>query len=216
MHVEIPFSQEYWDKKLSQYATEDWAEKPSIFAEQAITHFPASGELLELAAGYGQDGRFFASKGYKVTQSDLSATGVKYLEEKKLEGMRVRVVDMTQPLPFLDEDLDIVYCHLGIHYFYWQTTIQIVSEIHRILKPSGIIALFTNSVNDTDYGAGDPLEDEYFLYKGIPKRYFSLDSMKKLMSNFETILLDAEGTTYKDSKIGVTNLIRYIGRKPVN
>jgi SAM-dependent methyltransferase len=134
-------SKQYWDNKLNDYAKEDWALKPSIFAELAKDYFPKEGKILELTAGYGQDGRYFSELGYDVVQTDFSDTGVRYLEENKNENIEVKKVDLKEPLDFEDERLDVVYCHLGIHYFTLKQTTEIVEEIKRVLKPNGVVAL---------------------------------------------------------------------------
>jgi SAM-dependent methyltransferase len=134
-------SKQYWDNKLNDYAKEDWALKPSIFAELAKDYFPKEGKILELTAGYGQDGRYFSELGYDVVQTDFSDTGVRYLEENKNENIEVKKVDLKEPLDFEDERLDVVYCHLGIHYFTLKQTTEIVEEIKRVLKPNVVVAL---------------------------------------------------------------------------
>lgn len=63
----------YWDKKHDKYAAQSWIDKPSIFVKEVIKYFPKMGKILELAAGQGQDSRFFASKGYKVVSTDFSS-----------------------------------------------------------------------------------------------------------------------------------------------
>lgn len=42
-----------WEKLHSSYVGTDWIDKPSIFAKEAIKHFPKNGKILELGAGQG-------------------------------------------------------------------------------------------------------------------------------------------------------------------
>ena len=64
-------SDNVWSDLHKTYKQQDWIDKPSIFAEQAIKYFPESGRVLELGAGQAQDGCFFASQGYDVTAASL-------------------------------------------------------------------------------------------------------------------------------------------------
>ena len=60
----------YWSNKLSQYSTEEWSNKPNIFATEILEYLPKTGKLLELGAGVCQDSTYFSSQGYKVIASD--------------------------------------------------------------------------------------------------------------------------------------------------
>ena len=60
----------YWSNKLSQYSTEEWSNKPNIFATEILEYLPKTGKLLELGAGVCQDSTYFSSLGYKVIASD--------------------------------------------------------------------------------------------------------------------------------------------------
>ena len=53
---------------------------------------------------------------------------------------------MTDKLKFNDNEFDIVFANLSIHFFNEKDTQNLLNEIHRILKPNG---LFTGSVNST-------------------------------------------------------------------
>ncbi|MEP7103485.1 MAG: class I SAM-dependent methyltransferase [Candidatus Dojkabacteria bacterium] len=207
-------SKEYWNKKLIDYAKEDWSAKPSIFAEFAVQYFPEIGKILELASGVGQDGRFFAGKGYGVTQTDFSETSLEYLELLKgLPNIKNQPLDMSKDFPFEKGSFDVVYCHLGIHYFDKRTTEKIFSEINRVLKGGGVIALLVNSNEDPEIKESDKIEDGLYRFKDIQKRYFSIEDIHDYAKSFEILIADNQGTTYKDTAMGVSNLIRFIGRK---
>ncbi len=70
-----------------------------------------------------------------------------------------------------------------------------------------------NSKNDTEYDTGAKIEDDYFLIREIPKRFFSITSLKGFIADFDPIILDEAGETYKDKAIGTANLVRFVGRK---
>jgi len=40
-----------WQDIHKNYKEQDWIDKPSIFAEQALPYFPKNGRVLELGAG---------------------------------------------------------------------------------------------------------------------------------------------------------------------
>jgi histidinol-phosphate phosphatase family protein len=199
-----------WKQVHARYSKADWITKPSMFAETVRDYLPPSGKLLELGAGVGQDSAYFASLGYDVLATDLD---VEKLEQSPEGKFAIREIDLRQPLPFDDESFDIVYAHLSLHYFDQETTERIFADIHRILKPSGVLAFFTNSTDDPEYNTGKRLEPDYFEIDGTAKRYLNVDAAKEFARDFKPLLADNNGETYKDSEKGIHHLIRFIGTK---
>lgn len=209
---------EIWSDLHKTYKQQDWIDKPSIFAEQAIAYFPKKGKVLELGAGQAQDSCFFASHGYVVTAIDIEETALELARQKAADkGVKVdlKSVDLRDELPFESECFDVVYAHLSLHYFDKETTVRLVGEIQRVLKKGGVFAFFVNSVNDPEYGTGKELEPDYFQIDKSTKRYFSEKTARELGQWFDINLLDEHGETYKDSDKGVHNLVRFIGTKPL-
>jgi SAM-dependent methyltransferase len=201
---------DYWAKLHSMYSQQDWATKPSLFADTVKDYLPKSGKLLELGAGLGQDSAYFADLGYQVTATDLNVDKLEQLAGNKFN---VQAVDLRMPLPYGDATFDVVYAHLSLHYFDNRTTEQIFGEIGRVLKPDGILAFFTNSTDDPEYNTGTQIESNYFSIEGTPKRYFSAQSAIQFAHAFNPLLADNNGETYKDSAKGIHRLIRFIGCK---
>jgi SAM-dependent methyltransferase len=209
-------------KDLHEHYTKtavDWIDKPSLFAQDAIKYFPKSGKVLELGAGQGQDTRFFAEHGYDVVSTDLEDSALERSKSKLPEKLQSKVtiqkLDLREDFPFGSDSFDVVYAHLSLHYFDIETTYKILNQITRVLKPGGVIAFFTNSTTDPEYGTGEQIEPDFFQIDNVTKRYFSVESTRKFISDFYQInLLDDLGETYKDAAKGVHNLIRFVGTKP--
>ena len=210
--------QQYWDEAHVDYSQKDWIDKPSLFWEQIIDTLPANGRVLDLAAGQGQDARAFAKRGYAVVATDFSEHALELAREKALaEGLDIEIQpsDLMHPLPFEDEAFDVVYSHLGLHYFCKDDTLRLLREIHRVLKPGGVFATLLNTVVDPqlqEYGF-EEVEPHYFrhLETGVCKSYFSVEYMTELTHNlFSPTLLDANGVSHKDEH---QSLIRFVGRK---
>lgn len=208
-----------WSDLHKIYKEQDWISKPSIFAKLAIDYFPSTGIILELGAGQGQDSYFFAEHGYKVVSTDLEITAQEFAKAKLTtilkDHLSFEKVDIREELPFKDSTFEIVYAHLAIHYFNYETTVRLFAEIQRILKPGGICAFLVNSVHDPEYKTGKTIEQDFFKVGKTTKRYFSLASARHFTSSFDIIILDESGETYKDAAKGVHNLIRFIGSKPL-
>jgi len=206
-----------WSELHDHYKTQDWIDKPSLFAETAITYFPAKGKVLDLGSGQGQDSRFFAERGYDVVSTDIEETALETSKVKLPSELKQRVsfqkADLREELPFETGSFDIVYAHLSLHYFDYETTVRLFDEIRRVLKTGGLFAFFVNSVHDPEYNTGRKLEEGYFQIGKATKRYFSVKTARSLTSHFDVIVLDDHGETYKDQAKGIHNLIRFIGTK---
>ncbi|MCL5410914.1 MAG: class I SAM-dependent methyltransferase [Patescibacteria group bacterium] len=206
----------YWERKHSRYEKADWIDTPSIFAEFALEYFPKKGTVLDLGAGQGQDSRFFASLGYDVLSTDFSdyALSLSKKKTKNLENIKWQNIDMSKGvLPFSDSSFDVVYANLSLHYFDSEITEKLFSEIRRVLKNNGIVAMLLNSIKDPEVktlkSIGDGLyEDE----RGLEKRYFSVDYLKdKAAGKFNITLLDYNGARYDNER--TQESLRFIGKK---
>lgn len=209
----------YWSKIHKKYKQQDWINQPSIFAEQAVQYFPKNGKVLELGSGQAQDSCFFAGLGYNVTASDIDDTAINFAMQKakdKSVTVTFKKIDLREELPYDAESFDVVYAHLSLHYFDYETTRRLINEIQRILKVGGVFAFLVNSINDPEYKQGLEIEKDYFQIDNVSKRYFSVDSVRGFVEGFDINLIDEHGETYKDSAKGVHNLVRFIGAKPLN
>ncbi len=208
-------SQEYWNKiHIEKYSKADWSKKPSIFATQAVKFFPESGKLLDIGTGQGGDADYFQSRGYEVVATDYSQDAINNAKGR-VKNVNFINLDTSQGLPFENESFDIVYSHPALHYFDTETTKKVFEDIHRILKPRGIFATITNTIDDPELKQEIPsiqLEPDYYEYPGLlNKRYFSVESMQSFTQGlFEPLLADNQGETHKDE---IKTLIRFIGKK---
>lgn len=87
----------------------------------------------------------------------------------------------------LEEFTDIVIADLSLHYFTEKTTIKILREIERIVKPEGILIFRVNSINDINYGSGIGIEIEKHLFEtsdGRYKRFFDADDINKFFCKY--------------------------------
>ena len=95
-------------------------------------------KVLGLASGGGQQMPVFAALGAECTVLDYS---LKQLESERMvserEGYRIRIIrgDMTKPLPFEDEEFDLIFHPVSNCYV--EEVLPIWKECYRILKPGG-------------------------------------------------------------------------------
>lgn len=92
-------------------------------------------KVLDLPCGNGHSLQILRDLGAKPTGADL------FPELSRIAGADIFQVDMTKPLPFKDEEFDLVLCQEGIEHIGNQD--QILSEFSRILRPRGRLLLTT-------------------------------------------------------------------------
>ncbi len=106
-------------------------------------------KLLGLASGGGQQIPIFSALGAKCTVLDYSLSQLKSEREvSEREGYEVEIVraDMTEPLPFKDNEFDIVFHPVSNCYV--EEVEPIFRECYRILKKGGIfLAGLDNGLN---------------------------------------------------------------------
>jgi len=106
---------------------------------QAWSLEPAGGKrLLDLSAGGGDTSAALAKLGYRVIATD-------YTVPPPVDGVvRVGGVDLNHFLPFRSESFDAVDIVEVIEHI--ENQAQLVREIHRVLKPGGVLLVSTPNV----------------------------------------------------------------------
>lgn len=206
-----------WNKQHEKYAHTDWIVRPTIFGEWALQYFPSTGKVLDAGCGQGQDTKLFAEKGYTVVAADFSETALKFSEEKMPAELKPKIeyrrIDLSERLPLEDSSFEVVYSHMASHYFDAAGTQRLFDEYFRVLKPGGVLLLLLNTVHDAEIAKGIMLEKDFYQISDMKKRFFSAESVRAFASQFEVILADEEGETYKDRAIGNGKLVRLVARK---
>jgi ubiquinone/menaquinone biosynthesis C-methylase UbiE len=208
----------YWTKKLKNYQQEDWSKEPNLFAQKAVQYFPAGSKILDLGCGNGNDSIFFSKLNYQVTATDFSEAGLEFAisHAAKKQGKAVNFInhDLSKALPFADASFDVVFSSQSLHFFNLDTTQKIFEEIYRVLKSGGILSILLNSLNDPEIKNYRLIETDFFQDPdGIAKRYFSIKSLQPFIQNYQVLLLDENGTSFKDKAKGINNLVEFIGIK---
>ncbi|MBJ3791971.1 methyltransferase domain-containing protein, partial [Bacillus sp. OA1] len=112
--------------------------------------------------------------------------------------------DMTGGLPFPDGSARAVVADLSLHYFHWDDTVSIVSEIARVVGTGGLLLARLNSTCDVHYGAGQgiELEPRYYEHEGRRKRFFDEADMRRLFDGWAiNVLKETDMHRYRKPKI---------------
>lgn len=169
----------YRKKKYAILNYDGWLEKYLI-------QFPIGTNILDLGCGSGSDTEILLENGFKVCSADFSEEALSIMKTLVPEACCMKM-DMTNPFPFDDNEFDIVVADLSLHYFEWNLTEKIVSEIKRVLKINGMLIARVNSDKDYSFGAdnGEEIEPRFRLVNGRTKRFFGEEDIDKLFNMWE-------------------------------
>lgn len=133
-----------------RYARE-YAEKNDVSAYNALYERPAVlallGEVagqrvLDAACGPGAHAKALQQRGALVTGCDRSVPELAIARERLGPGTRLDQVDLTQRLPYADQEFDAVLCALALHYLEdWSVPLR---QFHRVLRPAGRLVVSTH------------------------------------------------------------------------
>lgn len=136
--------------------------------------------ILDLGCGIGANTRYLIENGYRVVAADYSKEALSSVAEFIPEA-ETRYLDMNERFPFENAAFSAIVADLSLHYFDTETTVHIMREIWRILKPGGFLLARVSSMNDTYYGAGSgrEIEPHFYDHGSYAQRYFNEDDLLK-------------------------------------
>lgn len=178
---------EYWKKHINKKLEDD------IWIRNYREYFSGEGKCLDLGCGIGQYTKELMSYGYEVTSADISNIA---LEKVKEFNDNIVKVDMKEELPFSENEFDLVFANLSIHYFSDEDTKKLMLEIKRILKEEG---LFIGSVNGIQgyekiKDTAVELEKYYWFNKNKYVRLFDKDDLEKYLDVFDVLNIEEKET----------------------
>ena len=137
-------------------------------------------EILDLWCWTGADTQYLIERWYKVLSCDFADEALKNIE-KNIPNSKTLHMNIMKELPIKDESYSLIIADLSLHYFDNETTIKIMQEIKRILKPKWILLARVATINDYNFWAGSwkKLENNYYFVEWYNKRYFDSEDIKK-------------------------------------
>lgn len=157
--------------------------------------------ILDLGCGAGNDTLYLTEHGFSVIACDQSQEALHRVNEL-VPGADTLQIDLLEPLPFASESAQVAVADLSLHYFTWADTLRIVSEIRRVLKPSGMLLSRFNSTRDVEYGAGlgKLIEPNYYVWNGKKKRFFESAHLEQLFQQDWAVTLLEEQMLHRYGK----------------
>lgn len=168
---------------------------PSAPAVAAADTFASAniGSVLELGAGQGRDTLYLARQGLHVTALDYAPGTVETIAAKaQAAGLTDRVSvarhDIRQPLPLPDSSIDASYSHMLFCMALTTGELErLADELHRVLRPGGLVVYTVRTTADAHYGTGTPRGDDMYEHGGFIVHFFDRTLIDRLATDFELI-----------------------------
>jgi len=177
------------------------AEHASVFSAQYLPLLPTASSILELGCGRGADAEAFARAGHTVTATDFVPAVIEDNQKRlgHMPNLVFQSMRIDRPYPYDADTFDAAYAHLTLHYFTHDITQSVVTEIHRVLKPGGLLLFACKSPADPAHGKGREIEQDMFDFHGKIRHFFSEDYVRGLLTGiFQIVAIESHrGKLYR-------------------
>ena len=96
-------------------------------------------KVLDLCCGSGQTTRFLVQRSRNVTGLDASPLSIRRAQQNVPEADYVEAFAEQNPLP--NDAFDLVHTSAAMHEMKPEQLLQILKEVHRVLKPNGVFTM---------------------------------------------------------------------------
>jgi len=185
---------EHWSATFAAHP-EMYGDEPSEAAVASGDVFVDAGatSVLELGAGQGRDTIYLAHRGFDVHALDYAREGLYAIGAKAdAAGLADRVTvalhDVRQHLPFADASVDASYSHMLLCMALTTPELErLVADLHRVVRPGGLVVYTVRTTDDAHYGAGIAHGDDMYEHGGFVVHFFDRALIDQLTAGFALI-----------------------------
>jgi len=108
------------------------------------------------------------------------------IDEKGLsDKIQIKIEDVSQPMPYVDDFFDFIYARLVLHYLDREQLRFALQELNRILKANGKLYIVVRSMKDVAVTLEDTVyNSENGLYKHADYRTIGTDNVQYVYRSF--------------------------------
>ena len=183
-----------YDQIVSEFAKRNhfnMADNLVALAHELIQHVGQNGRLVDVGCGTGRDMAWFESKGITVAGIDLSMGMLVYARENVLGDL----VSMNmRNLGFCDAYFDGVWCCASLLHLPKTEAAYALQEMHRILKPGGMLILSIQEGNSENWEDGFVPDVKRFFAR------YQADEMRNILSTKRFSIMREDSAQTVDRK----------------
>ncbi len=162
-------------------------------------------KILDCGCGNARNFKFLIEKGFNVYGTDISTKIIdknkrifkKYKKKFKIGDIR--------SLDFQQNFFDVIISEASLYYQEINDIKETIEKFHDLLKPNGIIRVYTKSINDNFFKSFDKKKSrEYKITKkdhwekGLTLSFLTLKDVKSCFKKFKNIKIGIEEFNYVD------------------
>ncbi len=147
--------------------------------------------VLDLGSGSGRHVVYLAEQGFEVYGLDNSPEGLRLTEDwltRQQLAADLRLGDMTEPLPYADNEFDALISVHVIHHADIATIKRLIGEIERVLKPGGLLFISVpknrNQAENFEEIEPNTLVPLDGMEQGLPHHFFTPAELHEVFANF--------------------------------
>ncbi|MFW6243143.1 MAG: class I SAM-dependent methyltransferase, partial [bacterium] len=134
-------------------------------------NFKKGSKILEISCGNGEDSLYLQKLGYNIICTEMDDN---YVSNAISKGLNCIKHDTRNPFPFPDNNFDLVYSRLGLHYFNEEELNSIFKELKRI---SNSILLTVKIMEDENFYKSKKIILSVDNWENIINRYFNIEML---------------------------------------
>lgn len=156
-------------------------------------------KILDLGCGNGVNLNYFKSHGYDCYGIDISPKCINRLKKKYKKKVKI---NSYEKIEFENEYFDAVFSHSCLYYGDKNMFRNGINEISRILKPNGLLRLYTKSKNDYLYlkFKRDTIKTKNLWEKDLYLSFFNKKEILYELKNYKNIKLGIDEFNHIDYK----------------
>lgn len=181
-----------WDLTYRQQGVVQNGTLPTVVAAAAELRSAGAQRILDLGCGTGRHALYLAAEGFEVWGCDVSPSALEILGRRAGEAgvnIELRQGDMRgSGLP--DEHFDGIVCVWSTGHGTLRDLKASVQEMHRLLKPGGLLCVDFPSIHDRNCGRGIEIEPRTYLHPfldhaDVPHVYVSEHDVAEMLASFK-------------------------------
>jgi SAM-dependent methyltransferase len=181
----MDIAKQMWNELYKELSTEkpkvdDWLDKyDDILTKSNDT------PIVDLGCGFGNDTLYLTQKSLPVLSCDYCQNALDRLHYF-IENPNTLLLDIREPLPFVDNSTSVIISDLTLHYFDDATTRSIIKEVYRVLSIGGTLLCRVNSIKELQNEKHTPekIASNYYKVGNKLKRYFDTTDVKHYFCDF--------------------------------
>lgn len=185
-------------EKYDRETTDFWRKFPNQFIKLFADSIDQKGKVIDIGSGPGRDAELLRTAGLEVTCLDASKSMVKLTKKKGFFSIQSDLLT----LPFPESTFDGAWAYTSLLHVRKAEIIKAIQEIHRVLKPYGILGL----------GLIEGMDELYKISTKVTlPRLFSYYSIKEIRD----LLTESHFSIFYEQVIkpGSHNYLHFLARK---